>query len=134
MKDRSDNPSHHERSLLPRSYISLQSLYPDQVRSECLTCTFRQAVVAHACPGHRYRLSPVPLSGTGKTYPDADPVFMCCSSSDISFFYVYLFSNKSCLFLIAAERYTSNGKDYHRACLKCSECGKTLERGKHAEV
>ena len=24
MKDRSDNPSHHERMLLPRSYISLQ--------------------------------------------------------------------------------------------------------------
>ena len=24
MKDRSDNPSHHERTLLPRSYISLQ--------------------------------------------------------------------------------------------------------------
>ncbi|XP_041363119.1 cysteine-rich protein 1-like [Gigantopelta aegis] len=32
-----------------------------------------------------------------------------------------------------AERYTSNGKDYHRACLKCAECGKTLERGKHSE-
>ena len=25
MKDRSDNPSHHERTLLPRSYISLQN-------------------------------------------------------------------------------------------------------------
>ena len=25
MKDRSDDPSHHERTLLPRSYISLQS-------------------------------------------------------------------------------------------------------------
>ena len=25
-----------------------------------------QAVVAHACHGHMYRLSPVPLSGTGK--------------------------------------------------------------------
>ena len=24
MKDRSDDPSHHERTLLPRSYISLQ--------------------------------------------------------------------------------------------------------------
>ena len=24
MKDRSDNPSHHERTLLPRSYISLR--------------------------------------------------------------------------------------------------------------
>ena len=33
MKDRSDDPSHHERTLLPRSYISLQisnghSLFP----------------------------------------------------------------------------------------------------------
>ena len=26
MKDRSDDPSHHERTLLPRSYISLQNL------------------------------------------------------------------------------------------------------------
>ena len=26
MKDRSDNPSHHERTLLPRSYISLLAL------------------------------------------------------------------------------------------------------------
>ena len=25
-----------------------------------------QAVIAHACHGHRYRPSPVPLSGTGK--------------------------------------------------------------------
>ena len=27
MKDRSDDPSHHERTLLPRSYISLSRLY-----------------------------------------------------------------------------------------------------------
>ena len=26
MKDRSDGPSHHERTLLPRSYISLRPL------------------------------------------------------------------------------------------------------------
>ena len=26
MKDRSDDPSHHERTLLPRSYISLSNL------------------------------------------------------------------------------------------------------------
>ena len=31
----------------------------NQVRSE-------QAVVAHACHGHRYRPLPVPLSGTGQ--------------------------------------------------------------------
>ena len=34
----------------------------DQVRSECLTCTF----IAHACHGHRYRPSSIPWSGTGK--------------------------------------------------------------------
>ena len=27
MKDRSDDPSHHERKLLPRSYISLLAVY-----------------------------------------------------------------------------------------------------------
>ena len=27
MKDRSDDPSHHERTLLPRSYISLQIIF-----------------------------------------------------------------------------------------------------------
>ena len=27
MKDRSDDPSHHERTLLPRNYISLLYLY-----------------------------------------------------------------------------------------------------------
>ena len=38
-----------------------------QVRSECLMHMYsEQALVAHACHGHRYRLSPVPLSGTGK--------------------------------------------------------------------
>ena len=26
MKDRSDDPSHHERTLLPRSYISIPDL------------------------------------------------------------------------------------------------------------
>ena len=38
MKDRSDDPSHHERTLLPRSYISLpnrhQMYYTD--RKQCL--------------------------------------------------------------------------------------------------
>ena len=28
MKDRSDDPSHHERTLLPRSYISVRVIYP----------------------------------------------------------------------------------------------------------
>ena len=46
MKDRSDDPSHHERTLLLRSYMSGQSV--SRAHSEL-------AVVAHACHGHRYR-------------------------------------------------------------------------------
>ena len=36
--------------------------------SECLTCTFRVncCSVGLRCHGHKYRPSPVPLSGTGK--------------------------------------------------------------------
>uniref|UniRef100_A0A8D2I977 Cysteine-rich protein 1 n=1 Tax=Urocitellus parryii TaxID=9999 RepID=A0A8D2I977_UROPR len=33
-----------------------------------------------------------------------------------------------------AERVTSLGKDWHRPCLKCEKCGKTLTSGGHAEV
>lgn len=36
--------------------------------------------------------------------------------------------------LSAAERVTSLGKDWHRPCLKCEKCGKTLTSGGHAEV
>ncbi|KAL7058549.1 hypothetical protein AAHC03_016697 [Spirometra sp. Aus1] len=32
-----------------------------------------------------------------------------------------------------AERVTSLGKDWHRPCLKCAKCGKTLSPGAHAE-
>ncbi|KAM4853641.1 cysteine-rich protein 1 [Thomomys bottae] len=32
-----------------------------------------------------------------------------------------------------AERVTSLGKDWHRPCLKCEKCGKTLTSGSHAE-
>uniref|UniRef100_A0A452R2V9 Cysteine rich protein 1 n=1 Tax=Ursus americanus TaxID=9643 RepID=A0A452R2V9_URSAM len=32
-----------------------------------------------------------------------------------------------------AERVTSLGKDWHRPCLKCEKCGKTLTSGGHAE-
>ena len=31
MKDRSDDPSHHERTLLPRSYTSLPAMFSDSV-------------------------------------------------------------------------------------------------------
>ncbi|KAK2498818.1 hypothetical protein MC885_014227 [Smutsia gigantea] len=33
-----------------------------------------------------------------------------------------------------AERVTSLGKDWHRPCLKCEKCGKTLTSGGHSEV
>ena len=36
MKDRSDDPSHHERTLLPRSYISLLLLYQSKEERKCL--------------------------------------------------------------------------------------------------
>ncbi|XP_067847188.1 cysteine-rich protein 1 [Heptranchias perlo] len=32
-----------------------------------------------------------------------------------------------------AERVTSLGKDWHRACLKCKKCNKTLTPGSHSE-
>ncbi|XP_065762491.1 cysteine-rich protein 1 isoform X1 [Muntiacus reevesi] len=34
---------------------------------------------------------------------------------------------------LEAERVTSLGKDWHRPCLKCEKCGKTLTSGGHAE-
>lgn len=40
----------------------------------------------------------------------------------------------ACLYPSAAERVTSLGKDWHRPCLKCEKCGKTLTSGGHAEV
>uniref|UniRef100_A0A0B8RS21 Cysteine-rich protein n=1 Tax=Philothamnus irregularis TaxID=1899461 RepID=A0A0B8RS21_9SAUR len=32
-----------------------------------------------------------------------------------------------------AEKITSLGKDWHRPCLKCEKCKKTLNAGGHAE-
>ncbi|XP_011838300.1 PREDICTED: cysteine-rich protein 2 isoform X3 [Mandrillus leucophaeus] len=32
-----------------------------------------------------------------------------------------------------AEKVTSLGKDWHRPCLRCERCGKTLTPGGHAE-
>lgn len=37
-------------------------------------------------------------------------------------------------FFYIAEKVSSIGKDWHRACLKCAKCGKTLASGSHAEV
>lgn len=38
------------------------------------------------------------------------------------------------LVCFAAERVSSLGKDWHRPCLKCEKCSKTLSAGSHAEV
>lgn len=34
----------------------------------------------------------------------------------------------------AAEKVSSLGKNWHRPCLRCERCGKTLAAGSHAEV
>lgn len=41
-----------------------------------------------------------------------------------------------CCFLcvLPAEKVTSLGKDWHRPCLRCAKCKKTLTPGSHAEV
>ena len=36
--------------------------------------------------------------------------------------------------LFSAEKVSSLGKDWHRPCLKCQKCNKTLSAGSHAEV
>lgn len=38
------------------------------------------------------------------------------------------------LLSMAAEKVTSLGKDWHRPCLRCEKCNKTLTSGGHAEV
>lgn len=38
------------------------------------------------------------------------------------------------LLSLAAEKVTSLGKDWHRPCLRCEKCNKTLTSGGHAEV
>ena len=50
-----------------------------QVRSECLTCTFRASCCSAHCHGHthRYRPSPVPLSGTEKKGGEGVRVTAC---------------------------------------------------------
>lgn len=43
-------------------------------------------------------------------------------------------SHRGLLCACVAERVTSLGKDWHRPCLKCEKCGKTLTSGGHSEV
>ena len=71
MKDRSDDPSHHERTLLPRSYISL--LYVKWIRKEghglfneaLNTCYLRLYGVGHMVNNHSdyERGNPLPPHG-----------------------------------------------------------------------
>lgn len=42
-------------------------------------------------------------------------------------------SHRGLLCACVAERVTSLGKDWHRPCLKCEKCGKTLTSGGHSE-
>lgn len=39
-----------------------------------------------------------------------------------------------CVCDTVAEKVTSLGKDWHRPCLRCERCSKTLSAGGHAEV
>ena len=50
---------------------------------------------------------------------------------------MYYYNNFICNFVLidnvdTAEKVTSGGKDWHRACLKCAKCRKTLSTGQHA--
>ena len=62
MKDRSDDPSHHERTLLPRSYISLlpgaYKIYFAANRKEQPTVVERAAGFLSRCPN-----GPLPYTG-----------------------------------------------------------------------
>ena len=44
---------------------------------------------------------------------------------------MYIYHN---IILLLAERVSSLGKDWHRGCLKCTKCKKTLTPGGHAQV
>ena len=39
-----------------------------------------------------------------------------------------------CVCMCAAEKVSSLGKNWHRPCLRCERCSKTLAPGSHAEV
>ena len=59
MKDRSDDPSHHERTLLPRSYISLLSLKVSLTSiclTNCMSASYRTMYLG--CTSRRVRLNP----------------------------------------------------------------------------
>lgn len=52
----------------------------------------------------------------------------------IYMWFSYLFELMIIIIDVSAERVSSLGKDWHRPCLKCEKCNKTLSAGSHAEV
>uniref|UniRef100_A0A8C5WVZ1 Cysteine rich protein 1 n=1 Tax=Laticauda laticaudata TaxID=8630 RepID=A0A8C5WVZ1_LATLA len=51
-------------------------------------------------------------------------IYMAIHLTKTFFIYIYI---------MVAEKVTSLGKDWHRPCLKCEKCKKTLNAGGHAE-
>ena len=52
--------------------------------------------------------------------------FVCCLHIVFHFFV--------CGFVVPAEKVMSLGRNWHRPCLRCERCNKTLTSGGHAEV
>ncbi|XP_004681612.2 PREDICTED: cysteine-rich protein 1 [Condylura cristata] len=63
--------------------------------------------------------NPLPWNQASCTVPRAGAAMPKCPKCDKEVYF--------------AERVTSLGKDWHRPCLKCEKCGKTLTSGGHAE-
>ena len=53
MKDRSDDPSHHERTLLPRSYISLPSMVRESAHGAYIYFMFKHSALGPLFRGAR---------------------------------------------------------------------------------
>ena len=66
MKDRSYNPSHHKRTLLPRSYISLPPPPPNRYQDQSLSYSTAMRWAAKLCHG-RKSLEDYPKSGRPST-------------------------------------------------------------------
>ena len=85
MKDRSDNPSHHERTLLRRSYISLPC-------STVSTTICLGVDVAGGVNDYLYSLSSIPITGfffffLGFRFINCFVFVVVC----LSFMFVYIF-------------------------------------------
>ena len=90
MKDRSDDPSHHERTPLPRSYISLQPSLTSAVNK------LSSVTVWH--PHHIYDLSH--LSSNGLTWVAQ---FMCISRGFLILNLKTFLSKRYCRFVITSD-------------------------------